>query len=67
MRARGGRRGRAPTHRSLVTGIDGTPMPSFAETLTSEQVLDVVHYVLDLGRRARHAESWLATELNLEP
>jgi outer membrane protein OmpA-like peptidoglycan-associated protein/cytochrome c553 len=47
-------------YRSMVTGLDGTPMPSFAETLQPDQVWDVVHYVLDLGREAGNSQSWLA-------
>jgi len=46
-------------YRSFVTGIDGTPMPSFAETLDPAQIWDLVHYVLDLGR-ARDVDGWLA-------
>lgn len=31
--------------RDLVTGLDGTPMPSFASAMTADQRWDVVHYI----------------------
>lgn len=34
--------------RDLVTGLDGTPMPSFASAMTPEQRWDVVHYIRTL-------------------
>lgn len=34
--------------RDLVTGLDGTPMPSFTDSLKPEQVWDVVHYIESL-------------------
>lgn len=33
----------------LSTGLDGTPMPSYAETLTEEERWEVAHYVASLG------------------
>lgn len=35
--------------RDLVTGLDGTPMPSFASAMTEEQKWDVVHYIRTLS------------------
>ena len=35
-------------HRVLLTGIDGTPMPSFAESLSEEQRWEVVAYIVSL-------------------
>jgi mono/diheme cytochrome c family protein len=32
-------------YRVLITGLDGTPMPSFADALDADQLWDVVHYV----------------------
>jgi mono/diheme cytochrome c family protein len=32
-------------YRVLVTGLDGTPMPSFSDALDTNQLWDVVHYV----------------------
>ncbi len=37
-------------YRTLVTGLSGTPMPSYADALEPEQVWDLVHYVLSLSR-----------------
>jgi len=34
--------------RDLVTGLDGTPMPSFTDSLKPDQVWDVVHYIESL-------------------
>lgn len=43
------RRGLEPAdlHRLLVTGLDGSPMPSFAETTTAEERWDLVALILD--------------------
>ena len=35
--------------RDLVTGLDGTPMPSFAAAMTTDQRWDVVHYIRTLS------------------
>jgi cytochrome c oxidase cbb3-type subunit 2 len=45
-------------YRILMTGLDGTPMPSFANGLTPDQAWDLVHYVRTLqinskGKRSR--------------
>ena len=34
--------------RDLSTGLDGTPMPSFADTLKPDQIWDLVHYIATL-------------------
>jgi len=34
--------------RDLVTGLDGTPMPSFTDSLKPDQVWDVVHFIESL-------------------
>ena len=39
-------------YRVLVTGLDGTPMPSYAESLSPEQTWDLVHWVASLSVRA---------------
>ena len=43
--------------RDLITGLDGTPMPSFADTLKPDQVWDLVHYIetLQSGGREQNA------------
>ncbi len=44
-------------YRTLITGLSGTPMPSYADSLEPDQVWDVAYYVLSLsvpgGRPAR--------------
>ena len=40
--------------RVLVTGLDGTPMPSFASALTADQRWDVVHYIRTLNNPKQH-------------
>jgi len=41
--------------RDLVTGLDGTPMPSFADAMNAEQRWDVVHYIRTLNTSKGHA------------
>jgi mono/diheme cytochrome c family protein len=38
----------ADLYRIFMTGLDGTPMPSFADYLTPEQAWDLVHYLRTL-------------------
>lgn len=40
--------------RDLMTGLDGTPMPSFATALSTEQKWDVVHYIRSLSAHRSH-------------
>ncbi len=42
-------------YRALVAGIAGTPMPSYAETLSEEQRWDVIAYIAALRREHRTA------------
>jgi len=37
-------------YRTLVTGLAGTPMPSYADSLEPDQVWDLVYYVLSLSQ-----------------
>jgi mono/diheme cytochrome c family protein len=37
--------------RDLLTGLDGTPMPSFGTAMTPDQMWDVVHYVRSLHNK----------------
>jgi mono/diheme cytochrome c family protein len=39
-------------YRTLMTGLSGTPMPSYADALEPDQAWDLVHYVLSLSGRA---------------
>lgn len=43
-------------YRDLVTGLDGTPMPSFATAMTADQRWDVIHYIRTLHTSKKHAE-----------
>jgi cytochrome c oxidase cbb3-type subunit 2 len=47
--------------RDLTTGLDGTPMPSFADSMKPDQIWDLVHYIQTLNEdtggffhRAKH-------------
>lgn len=40
-------------YRSLMTGLDSTPMPSYAVWLKPDQGWDLVHYLRSLGKRGR--------------
>src|SRR5215472_16935989 len=42
--------------RVLVTGLDGTPMPSFGSAMTADQRWDVVHYIRSLSDRRAQAK-----------
>jgi mono/diheme cytochrome c family protein len=42
-------------YRTLMTGLAGTPMPSYADSLEPEQAWDLVHYVLSLSKNRRRA------------
>lgn len=44
----------------IVTGLNGTPMPGFANALSPEQTWDVVHYVESLG-------PWKESTMKLRP
>ena len=46
--------GDAPSdiYRVFMTGLNGTPMPSFADALTPELAWDLTHYIISLGKPA---------------
>jgi len=44
-------------YRTLVTGLAGTPMPSYGDSLEPDQLWDLVYYVLSLSRGGRTAEA----------
>ena len=48
--------------RDLVTGLDGTPMPSFANAMTPDQRWDVVHYIRSLHVSRKHSEVKIQSE-----
>ena len=41
----------ADVHLRLVTGMDGTPMPTFADAASDEELWHVAHYVESLARK----------------
>ena len=43
--------------RTLVNGMDGSPMPSFADETTTEQRWDLVQFVLSVERTVGTAAS----------
>ena len=45
---RGGAR-REDIFRAMTTGLNGTPMPAFGESLTEEQRWDITNYIFSLG------------------
>jgi cytochrome c oxidase cbb3-type subunit 2 len=57
-------------YRILMTGLDGSPMPSFSTSLKPEQAWDLIHYVRTLGpgldaglkngKRSRKPWRWFA-------
>lgn len=46
----------ADMFRDLVTGLDGTPMPSFGSAMNAEQRWDVVHYIRSLSAHKAHSK-----------
>jgi mono/diheme cytochrome c family protein len=42
-------------YRTLMTGLAGTPMPSYADSLEPDQAWDLVYYVLSLSREPERA------------
>jgi mono/diheme cytochrome c family protein len=49
-------------YRILMTGLDGTPMPSLANGLTTAQAWDLVHYLRTLPRNAKHKHPMTESE-----
>lgn len=44
--------------RDLMTGLDGTPMPSFSDALTPDQAWDLVHFIESLQSSGRGKGFW---------
>ena len=42
-------------YRVFMTGLNGTPMPSFADTIKQDEAWDLVHYMQSLGSRKQSA------------
>ncbi|MBZ5705885.1 MAG: cytochrome c [Acidobacteriia bacterium] len=48
--------------RDLMTGLDGTPMPSFADALKPDQIWDLVHYIQTIREGSKSASVENRTE-----
>lgn len=44
--------------RIFLTGLDGTPMPSYADYLQGDEVWDLVHYLRTLQSNRKHKTLW---------
>jgi mono/diheme cytochrome c family protein len=44
---------RSDMFKDLMTGLDGTPMPSFTDALKPDQIWDLVHYIQTLSEESR--------------
>lgn len=53
--------------RDFMTGLDGTPMPSFADALKPEQAWDIVHYIHALQANAKGQPAEARAEPKAEP
>ena len=57
-------------YKVFMTGLDGTPMPSFADTLKPEEAWDLVHYLrtLQINYNSPELALWRSTkQLGLKP
>jgi len=52
--------------RDLSTGLDGTPMPSFASAMKPDQMWDLVHFIASLRDAAKHPEIQVKTQSESE-
>jgi len=48
-------------YRDVMTGLDGTPMPSYVFWLTPDQAWDLVHFLLSLSRQGEASTSPVET------
>ena len=46
----------ADLYRVFMTGLNGTPMPSFADTIKADEAWDLVHYIQSLGPTSQGPE-----------
>jgi mono/diheme cytochrome c family protein len=51
-------------YKIFMTGVDGTPMPSFAEVVKPEEAWDLVHYLrtLQISHKSPELTMWEATQ-----
>jgi cytochrome c oxidase cbb3-type subunit 2 len=52
--------------RDLITGLDGTPMPSFTDALKPDQIWDLVHFIESLQSSSRKELSQVKAEPNVK-
>jgi cytochrome c oxidase cbb3-type subunit 2 len=53
--------------RDLVTGLDGTPMPSFSDAMKPDQMWDVVHFIHSLSQKHAALKSQAKVESKPQP
>ncbi|MDK1023122.1 MAG: c-type cytochrome [Gammaproteobacteria bacterium] len=53
--------------RTMATGMDGTPMPSFADSLKADDLWDLAHYIKSLGRERALDVVIRAVKVNVLP
>ena len=53
-------------YRIFMTGLDGTPMPSFADNIKPDEAWDLVFYLKSLEPK-KSKEREIATKLQLKP
>jgi len=51
----------ADLYRIFMTGLDGTPMPSYVDFVTPAQAWDLVHYLRSLQKQSREVSPAVAT------
>jgi cytochrome c oxidase cbb3-type subunit 2 len=51
-------------YKIFITGLDGTPMPSFADVVKPEEAWDLVHYLrtLQVNRKSSELALWMSTK-----
>jgi mono/diheme cytochrome c family protein len=54
-------------YRIFMTGVDGTPMPSFADVIQPNDAWDLVHYLRTLQTRRRGPETELSKRSGAKP
>jgi mono/diheme cytochrome c family protein len=55
-------------YKIFMTGLDGTPMPSFADVIKPEDAWDLVHYLrtLQISRKSPELTLWMSTKEGAE-
>jgi mono/diheme cytochrome c family protein len=55
-------------YKIFMTGVDGTPMPSFADVIKTDEAWDLVHYLrtLQVNRKSPELATWMGTKEGAE-